>query len=481
MDGQQKDPPSRHTLIESIIAWQKGIPHQDRDYVEHETFSPHLENIPLVVPGAYIYTEWTQGKRGMEDPGISAQGKRRRQQSDGDSGFDSQISATFVSTGTNAPAAELTELGSQPVLRAGLQYMPLNHGHTLNEAASRSQTRTYTSGSRSSSPTKSRASSPSKGGSRQKRIALKYTSPRIFLGPFAVDVTKHSTPPRIPPDVSSTIHNLSEKSFGYVPLELRSWIEEVSQGTELVYDYLIDTEEVGNVDTLREETSALHALAFKLYSTHADESSWYSVVREVLKKLAPGPSSILQVEESQTRSVCKELLPVLGEGRIPVPAVKTDFLIEMNPDHPEVASTLVPIFLRDPEITLSAFNDPLDAKTMVAGIIEVKPPAGDMAEGVYQFSIAGAATLARLHGLAREYVAKGRHMPVVGWVVHGHSWFLYTAYCEEDSSVRVLGPYPSGNTATILGVLRLLRVMDRAREWMGTEYWSYLKSILWLD
>jgi hypothetical protein len=84
---------------------------------------------------------------------------------------------------------------------------------------------------------------------------------------------------------------------------------------------------------------------------------------------------------------------------------------------------------------LSAFSDPVAAKTFTGAIIEVKAPGGNFQEASYQVAIASAAMLQRVRLLDKDVGDGGDYMPVVGWVVHGHFWTLHVSYREIDGSI----------------------------------------------
>jgi hypothetical protein len=54
------------------------------------------------------------------------------------------------------------------------------------------------------------------------------------------------------------------------------------------------------------------------------------------------------------------------------------------------------------------------------------------------------------------------------------NWANRVVWLEQ----RVLGPFPAGNTATYLGVFRLIGILRRMKEWGGTLYWEYLKGLI---
>jgi hypothetical protein len=149
-------------------------------------------------------------------------------------------------------------------------------------------------------------------------------------------------------------------------------------------------------------------------------------------------TALLDIDESQSKYVCQELLPLAGT--VPIPRVKTDHLLQLNRDNKHVAAVLNPLFVREPNLSLSAFDDPVSAKTFTAALVEVAAPSGDFEEGVYRFTVASAAILARLRLLMQQTGRTTANdpasaMPVLGWVVHGHFWYLHLSYQQLDGSI----------------------------------------------
>jgi hypothetical protein len=87
-----------------------------------------------------------------------------------------------------------------------------------------------------------------------------------------------------------------------------------------------------------------------------------------------------------TASPCAQSSSLLSGGT-PIATAKTDFLLQLDRNHNEVTAVLNPLFRQHPNLSLSAFNNPVAAKTFTAAAIEVNSPGGDFDEGLYRFNI----------------------------------------------------------------------------------------------
>jgi hypothetical protein len=136
----------------------------------------------------------------------------------------------------------------------------------------------------------------------------------------------------------------------------------------------------------------------------------------------PGTNSsspFVKHEEAHTRVVCSDLLPQQNDK--PIPTVKVDHLLQFNPRHRVISPLYKPVFQsQPPSFSLSAFSDPVAAKTFTCAIIEVKAPGGNFQEASYQVAISSTAMLQRVRLVDKDASDGGDYMPVVGWVGHGH-------------------------------------------------------------
>jgi hypothetical protein len=312
----------------------------------------------------------------------------------------------------------------------------------------------------------SRTSNPSKGCSRHNRVALEFTRPNFYSGlpGFESDEeTGHCAsiePPEavvdnkyhVPAFVSTLVRDFSETSatLGCIPGELELAVKKYSHDTEYIPREAFGASPCGEeAASLFRAVRSVFAAAHSIYKSRKGEKAWYPLVRSILSSPLETPQTapFLDIDESQTKCICPELLPLAGAA--PIPRVKTDQLLQLNRDNKHVAAVLNPLFVREPNLSLSAFDDPVLAKTFTAALVEVTAPSGDFEQGVYRFTVASAGILARLRRLAEQSSRTAANdsasaMPVLGWVVHGHFWHLHLSYRQLDGSiVSAQGNIPS--------------------------------------
>lgn len=107
----------------------------------------------------------------------------------------------------------------------------------------------------------------------------------------------------------------------------------------------------------------------------------YIIIRDILidPPHAASATPFVKHEEAYIRQVCTDLLPEPNESRIPT--VKVDHLLQINPSHKKVGLLYRAGFRsQPPSFSLSAFNDPVAAKTFTCATVEVKPPGCNFQE-----------------------------------------------------------------------------------------------------
>jgi hypothetical protein len=356
-----------------------------------------------------------------------------------------------------------TNLSSQWVERISR----LDGDSALSTFTEPTPTPSATSASRAPSPTKS---------VRSRRVQLDYTSPAIFFGPPGQSYdseeemsdnsdsepqSAEQTAPTIhqqvrklslehtdatssavidtgiPPTISDLIRRLSEEAADPVlPRDIISRIRSTSPTESFPEPKFAEIPHPKTTRQLLRHVSKLFDMARELYAGSYDEAAWYPLIRMILIG-PPGTTSsspFVKHEEAHTRVVCSDLLPQQNDR--PIPTVKVDHLLQFNPGHRLISPLYKPVFQsQQPSFSLSAFSDPVAAKTFTCAVIEVKAPGGNFQEASYQVAIASAAILQRVRLLDKDDSNGGDYMPVVGWVVHGHFWTLHVSYREIDGSI----------------------------------------------
>lgn len=404
-----------------------------------------------------------KGKRKLADRSIISFANRRerskspRKRVKTSSAESGSTSHSFAQLEPLAPALTPSSFAAAINLTSGTvpELKPLGSAEERKATPSvQSQSSEETSASDSSC---SGMSSPGKGCCRRNRVALEFSRPNFcsglpgFESDGETDIHESSEPPRpmvnnkyvVPEFISSLIRDFSESSVtpGCIPGELEPTIQKYSHGTEYI------PKEAFGARPYKVEPKPLFcavrsilATAHRIYKSRKDEKAWHPLVRSVLS----GPfesaraAPFLEIDESQTKHICRELLPL--SGNLAIPSVKTDQLLQFNRDNKHVAAVLNPLFVREPDLSLSAFDDPVSAKTFTGALVEVTAPSGDFEGCVYRFTLASAAIIARLRLLMKQTgnppaPDSSPLMPVLGWVVHGHSWHLHLSYQQPDGSI----------------------------------------------
>jgi len=137
---------------------------------------------------------------------------------------------------------------------------------------------------------------------------------------------------------------------------------------------------------------------------------------------------------------------------------KADLAISLSPYSPPISGALSSFRRRNPVIPVSQMQDAYAGSVPLVAGIEVKQAGGDGNEGLAQLAVWAAAGLERaeeLSVLRREHARQGRShglglpLPLVGFVVVGHSWELYIAWKEMSGTRVSLPPAFSNPSASI--------------------------------
>ena len=160
-------------------------------------------------------------------------------------------------------------------------------------------------------------------------------------------------------------------------------------------------------------------------------------------------------------------------------------------------------FDRPPTTYLSPISGALGKRYVIAVPVEVKSEMGQLFKAEYQLAVFASAILElRYKWRPASKFKQGSRLepeviPVVpALCVHGHSWTFYLIYDDQDyaypkgrrytSTPRkkpekkriVYGPWPAGNTMTLLGTFKLVRFLSIFRQWLDEELLPVLQEEL---
>ncbi|KAF3185321.1 hypothetical protein TWF788_004640 [Orbilia oligospora] len=188
------------------------------------------------------------------------------------------------------------------------------------------------------------------------------------------------------------------------------------------------------------------------YRRDTDEGGWSSHVHKLLEGIPGGGVEYdkpLVVSRIENRQLLKSVTS------IGAPGLRSDLLIEGNPDYPsEFANTCERSLFPPSEVdkTLSPTAHRTSQFSPAFCVIEVKAEGGDFQEAQTQAAVVGALILLK----ARQIGASPDVVPCVPAIVTiGHIWHLNLIY-EEKKGIVIAGPWIIGNTLTFLGTLRVV-------------------------
>ena len=176
--------------------------------------------------------------------------------------------------------------------------------------------------------------------------------------------------------------------------------------------------------------------------------------------------------------MAEEYLPVHPEYR--VQGVKVDFALGYYDTQSEIPGSLQEHH-RTPLCPLKGKKD--DFLTCVP--VEVKTGAGPTKNREVQLFIFGSAMLQVVEKWLSAQPNKTHQEPpvVVALSIHNHLWQYYIICRALDVGQRntempflVYGPWPAGNTSTLLGVFKLVRFIDVLRNWVVESWVPHFKT-----
>ncbi|KAI9760992.1 MAG: hypothetical protein M1840_002163 [Geoglossum simile] len=287
----------------------------------------------------------------------------------------------------------------------------------------------------------------------------------------------------IPRGLMESLHKKSPHAFENTP-------------TYVFDDYACMTDE--ELRTLWGTVCAILKNAADCQENKRDENAWCMlVVQQALlsgittagddlsiihdeKTPVPVPG-ILELNSIQSQSIDPRFLPALPNSNKP-PSKKADFALAFNKANAEVNRLYRSLSFSKPHLQLSQMTDTYTRHCAMFAGLEVKAPGWNGDEGVTQLAIRLAAGLNSIQELQKRASRTGTLLPMVGWVVTGHSWNLYIAHkCEgEGQTTTVLGPYDllHGSTASYHSTFMLINLVKRLNSYVREVYWPWLAETI---
>ncbi|KAK6352930.1 hypothetical protein TWF696_004924 [Orbilia brochopaga] len=223
-------------------------------------------------------------------------------------------------------------------------------------------------------------------------------------------------------------------------------------------------------DALWEHVEEIWLRGNENFHNDSDEASWSKLVELIWEGIpkrglkAARPS--LKVTPAISRTISDNVRSTKA------PDLKSDILIEANPYFPSPFQQSRDAGLRPPpeiEHSFSPSTHPSSEYCPAFCAIEVKAERGDAQEAQTQAAVLGTAILMK----AREIGAGEDVVPCVPAVMAiGKAWSLNLIYEEADKGVVIAGPWPIGETYSILGTLKVVLAVEAMREYASGKWWA---------
>ncbi|KAK6498422.1 hypothetical protein TWF481_011014 [Arthrobotrys musiformis] len=203
------------------------------------------------------------------------------------------------------------------------------------------------------------------------------------------------------------------------------------------------------------------------FNRDADESAWSRFVCKMLEDIPNTEVDCdkqLMVGGIENRQLLKSVTP------IGAPDLRSDLLIEGNPDYPSPFADICSEMALPPsriDQTLSPTTHRASQYYPAFCVIEVKAEGGDFQEAQTQAAVVRAAILLK----AKQIGADADTIPCVPAIVTiGHVWHLNLIYEQEDKII-VTGPWIIGDTLTFIRTLRVVLFVEELRRYASDTWW----------
>ena len=186
-------------------------------------------------------------------------------------------------------------------------------------------------------------------------------------------------------------------------------------------------------------------------------------------------------DTSQTQCIAKSCIQTMNG--LPIESKKADFALSFSPQHTDVKTQYDAI--KSPghlPPNLSHMSDICTSKLAIHSGGEVKRLLGRALEGQVQLFNFLAAGIIKVRKLLKK-AGKGKTsseltMPLIGWIVVGHTWEFYVAIGDGNEAgdrIGIFGPIRDCILGTYgyYGVFKLLRIVERIKQWAREKYWPW--------
>lgn len=191
------------------------------------------------------------------------------------------------------------------------------------------------------------------------------------------------------------------------------------------------------------------------------------------------------VFERQTQAIDKDFLPIWQNNTF---TYKTaDYALSFSNTHPDLQPVYQELKKQPVARHLSQMDDRYTSDIAMLAGVEVKRSGGngqDAQAQLFLWMAAGITSLRLLRTCRKESSYATKRLPLVGWTVVGHIWEIYIAVerdaCSVSGAVDIIGPITgaNGDTRTIEGVFKLIKLVKVVKQYGQDLYWPWLKHEL---
>ncbi|KAI9767242.1 MAG: hypothetical protein M1840_005842 [Geoglossum simile] len=366
--------------------------------------------------------------------------------------------------------------------------------------------------SRSSSPTKVKATSPV----RELREVYRFASPPLK---YTISVDENT-----PQSVIDIIHGLPLHGVGVIPWSLKETIK-ATLPFEDIPDYAFNTFTPSDHFTdqnLWKTVTSILKRAKSCFINNDPEAPWLAIANKFLEEVFAQPEleGMLYVKDVQYSDInSATLLPHVHNTAIP--SKKADLALAISSDTPATAPVYTALRTSDPTMRLSQMSEASVSRLALPGCVEVGDSGKNYLEASLQLGIWCFAGLAKLDELRVQSRTAGQktptpamnvqisiadgegytvedensvvgvhatavncsrveqNLPVFGWTAIGIDWKLHIAYRDmTDNGVVVLGPLDSGGLGSVMAFFKLFKTATALAKWAKEKYWLEFRSIV---
>ncbi|KAI9865469.1 MAG: hypothetical protein M1813_002359 [Trichoglossum hirsutum] len=366
--------------------------------------------------------------------------------------------------------------------------------------------------SRSSSPTKVKATSPV----RELRDIYRFASPPLK---YIKSVNENT-----PQSVVDIIRGLPLHGAGVIPSSLKETIKATLPFEDIPdYAFYASTPDDYFTDqNLWRVVIDILQRAESCFIQNEPESSWLDIAKELLTKIFAQPEleRMLCVKDIQYSDInSATLLPHVHDTAIPTK--KADLALAISLDAPTTVPVYTALRTSDPTIRLSQMSETSVSRLALPGCVEVGESGKNYLEASLQLGVWCFAGLAKLdelrvwsriagrkmptpavdrqtsaaddegrtlgdggpvvgvHATAMDHSRAEQNLPVFGWTAIGMDWKLHIAYRDTtDNGVVVLGPLDSGGLGSVMALYKLFKMATALAKWAKEKYWLEFRSIV---